>query len=107
MKKGVSLQVEVYIEGDDPPANDFNQTGQRFLMQVLAAGMRGVASPYLLGVKRITPLEGSDADGDGDTDDSSDNSQNTGFIASWGRDADATGTSGTSGTSGTPGTGSA
>ncbi|HEY7835239.1 MAG TPA: hypothetical protein VIG30_16810 [Ktedonobacterales bacterium] len=105
MNKGVSLQIEVYIEGDAAPADDFSEVGRRFIMQVLAAGMRSAAGPYRLGVKRITPLEGSDADDD--ADDSTDAGQDTGFIASWGGGTGAAGASGTGGAPGASGTGGA
>lgn len=93
MKKGVTLRVQVYIEGEDAPADDFAKTGQNFILQVLAAGMKGYAGPYLLGVKQITPLEGSDDSNDSD-DSATEDDASSGFIASW------SGASGTASASG-------
>lgn len=93
MKKGVSLRVQVYIEGEDAPANDFSKTGQNFIMQVLAAGMKGYTGPYMLGVKKIEPLEGSDSDDDSD-DSSTEDDSSSGFLASWTGTGGATGASG-------------
>lgn len=90
MKKGVSLRVQVYIEGEDAPANDFAKTGQSFLLRVLAAGMKGYTGPYLLGVKQIVPLEGSDDGGDDFDSSDTEDDASSGFLASW------TGTGGTS-----------
>ena len=100
MKKGVSLRVQIYVEGEDAPANDFAKTGQNFILQVLANGMKGYTGPYLLGVKQIVPLEGSDGDGDSDDSDDSntEDDASSGFIASW------SGTSGAGGTASSPAT---
>lgn len=105
MKKGVSLRVRVYIEGEDTPANDFAKTGQNFLLQVLAAGMKGYTGPYLLGVKQIMPLEGSD-DGDDDSNNSdTEDDASSGFLASWSGTNSTASASGPAGSAHSGGTG--
>ncbi len=63
MRKGITLQVKVYIEGDDEPANDFSKVGQDLLANVLDAGVKSAAGPFKIVVEKIEPLEGS-ADSD-------------------------------------------
>jgi hypothetical protein len=65
IKKGITLRVQVYVEGEDAPANDFSKVGQAFLSQVLAAGMREYTGPYTLSVEKVEALEGSDASDEG------------------------------------------
>jgi hypothetical protein len=65
IKKGITLRVQVYVEGEDEPANDFSKVGQAFVTQVLTAGMKGYAGPYTLAVQKIEPLEGSDGSDEG------------------------------------------
>lgn len=65
MRKGITLQVKVYIEGDDEPANDFSKVGQNALAKVLDAGIKSAAGPYTIVVKKVEALEGSDDSDEG------------------------------------------
>ncbi len=65
MRKGITLQVKVYIEGDDEAANDFSKVGQDLLTKVLDAGVKSAAGPYQVVVKKIEALEGSDDSDEG------------------------------------------
>ena len=60
MKKGITMRVTLYIEGDDAPAHDFSQTGADVASKVLAAGIKNAAGGYTVQVKKIEALEGSD-----------------------------------------------
>lgn len=65
MRKGITLQVKVYIEGEDEPANDFSKVGQDLLTKVLDAGVKSAAGSYKVVVKKMEPLEGSDDSDEG------------------------------------------
>lgn len=65
MRKGITLQVKVYIEGDDEPTNDFSKVGQDLLAKVLDAGVKGAAGPYKVVVQKMEALEGSDDSDEG------------------------------------------
>ncbi len=65
IKKGITLRVQVYVEGEDEPANDFSKVSQAFVTQVLTAGMKGYTGPYTLAVRKMDPLEGSDDSDEG------------------------------------------
>ena len=66
MKKGVTLRVLVYMEGEDAPADDFAKLGQSVIAQVLAAGIKSYTGPYTFAVRKVEALDGSDADDDED-----------------------------------------
>lgn len=82
MKKGVTLRLQVYIEGEDAPANDFAKTGQSFILQILDAGMKAYAGSYMLGVTKVEALEGSGDSDDSDHSDANGEPRMT-FIANW------------------------
>lgn len=65
MRKGIALQVKVYVEGDDEPANDFSKVGQDVLARVLEAGIKSAAGPYKIAVQKMEALEGSDDSDEG------------------------------------------
>lgn len=65
MRKGITLQVKVYIEGDDEPTNDFSKVGQDLLAKVLDAGVKSDAGPYKIVVQKMEALEGSDDSDEG------------------------------------------
>ncbi len=65
IRKGITLRVQVYVEGEDEPANDFSKAGRAFVTQVLAVGMKGYTGPYTLVVQKVEALEGSDASDEG------------------------------------------
>lgn len=65
MRKGILLQVKVYIEGEDEPAHDFSKLGQDLLAKVLDAGIKSAAGPYKITVQKIEALEGSDDSDEG------------------------------------------
>lgn len=65
MRKGITLQVKVYIEGDDEPTNDFSKVGQDLLAKVLDAGVKSDAGPYKVVVQKMEALEGSDDSDEG------------------------------------------
>lgn len=65
MRKGITLQVKVYIEGDDEPTNDFSKVGQDLLAKVLDAGVKSAAGPYKVVVQKMEALEGSDDSDEG------------------------------------------
>lgn len=65
MRKGITLQVKVYIEGDDEPANDFSKAAQDLLAKVLDAGIKSAAGPYKISVQKMEALEGSDDSDEG------------------------------------------
>src|SRR5262249_10601567 len=58
MRKGITLRVKVYIEGDAAPVEDFSKIGQQVIQKVLDAGIKAAAAPYTVAVKRMEPLEG-------------------------------------------------
>jgi hypothetical protein len=62
MKKGVTLRVVVYVEGEDAPADDFARLGQSVIGEVLAAGIKAYTGPYTVAVRKVEALEGGDAD---------------------------------------------
>jgi hypothetical protein len=64
MRKGVSISVQLFIQGDDAPAHDFSQTGRDVALQVLQQGLQHYQGPYAIQVQKLTPLEGSDVDSD-------------------------------------------
>jgi hypothetical protein len=64
MRKGVSISVQLFIQGDDAPAHDFTQTGRDVALQVLQQGLQHYQGPYAIQVQKLTPLEGSDVDSD-------------------------------------------
>ncbi len=64
MQKGVTLSVQLFIEGDAPPAEDFAQTGRQVALQVLQQGLQQYQGPYTVQVRKITPIEGGDDDSD-------------------------------------------
>ncbi|MGZ3602289.1 MAG: hypothetical protein ACXWQR_17245 [Ktedonobacterales bacterium] len=65
MRKGITLQAKVYIEGDDEPANDFSKVAQDLLAKVLDAGIKSTAGPYKIVVQKMEALEGSDDSDEG------------------------------------------
>lgn len=65
MRKGITLQVKVYVEGDDEPANDFSKVGQDVVAKVLDAGIKSAAGPYKITVQKMEALEGSDDSDEG------------------------------------------
>jgi len=65
MKKGVTLRVQVYVEGEDEPANDFAKVGTDVITQVIGAGVKGYNGPYTIAVQKVEALEGSDDSDDG------------------------------------------
>lgn len=65
MKKGLTLRVQVYIEGEDEPANDFSKLGQEVMTKVLNAGIQQAAAPFTVAVKKMEPLEGGDDSDEG------------------------------------------
>ena len=68
MKKGITMRLEVYIEGEDAPAHDFSQTGRDVVLQVLRSGIQQSGGSYAVRVRRVEPLEGG-GDDDGDAED--------------------------------------
>jgi hypothetical protein len=68
MKKGVTLRVQLYIEGEDDPAHDFTQTGQSVITDVLRQGFKAYSGPYSIKVQKMEPVEGGDDDADSDAD---------------------------------------
>lgn len=62
MQKGIILSVQILIEGDAPPAEDFSQTGRQVALQVLQQGLQHFQGPYTVQVQRISPMEGGDDD---------------------------------------------
>ena len=65
VKKGLTVRVQVYVEGEDEAANDFSKVGQAVVSQVVAAGIKGYAGPYTIAVQKMEPLEGSDGSDEG------------------------------------------
>lgn len=65
MRKGIALQVKVYIEGEDEPANDFSKVGQDLIAKVLDAGIKSTSGPYKIVVQKVEALEGSDDSDEG------------------------------------------
>lgn len=65
MKKGVTVSVQIYIEGEDDAADDFAQLGQRIATQVVQAGITSYKGPFALTVRKVEALEGSDDSDDG------------------------------------------
>lgn len=65
MRKGITLQLKVYVEGDDEPANDFSKVGQDVVAKVLDAGIKSAAGPYKITVQKMEALEGSDDSDEG------------------------------------------
>ena len=66
IKKGLSMRVTVYIEGEDAPAHDFVQTGMQIINNLFSENAITAAAPYTVTVKKIEPLEGSDDSDDSD-----------------------------------------
>lgn len=64
MQKGVVMQVQLYITGDDAPAHDFTQTGHDVALQVLQQGLAHYSGPYAVQVQKVQPVEGGDDDTD-------------------------------------------
>jgi hypothetical protein len=71
--RGASMSVQLYVEGDAPPADDFAQIGQSVVTRIFAAGVKVYTGPYILTLGPVLALEGSDAD-DEDSDGSGDSS---------------------------------
>ena len=65
IKKGLTMRVTVYIEGEDAPAHDFVQTGMQIINNLFSAKAITAAAPYTVIVKKIEPLEGSDDSDEG------------------------------------------
>src|SRR5262245_6811498 len=68
MKKGIAMRLEIYVEGEAPPAQDFTQTGRDIILQVLRSGIQQSAGTYAVRLRKIEPLEGG-SDDDGDAED--------------------------------------
>lgn len=66
MQKGIVMQVQLYITGEDAPAHDFTQTGHDVALQVLQQGLQHYSGPYGIQVQKLQPVEGG-----GDDDESS------------------------------------
>lgn len=66
MQKGIVMQVQLYITGEDAPAHDFTQTGHDVALQVLQQGLQHYSGPYGIQVQKVQPVEGG-----GDDDESS------------------------------------
>ncbi|HEX6818611.1 MAG TPA: hypothetical protein VF120_09570 [Ktedonobacterales bacterium] len=64
MQKGVVMQVQLYITGDDAPAHDFTQTGHDVALQVLQQGLQHYSGPYAVQVQKMQPVDGGDDDSD-------------------------------------------
>ena len=64
MQKGIVMQVQLYISGDDAPAHDFSQTGHDVALQVLQQGLQHYGGPYAIQVQKVQPVEGGDDDDD-------------------------------------------
>ncbi len=64
MQKGVSISVQLFIQGEDAPAHDFAQTGRDVALQVLQQGLQHYQGPYAIQVQKLTPVEGGDDDSD-------------------------------------------
>jgi hypothetical protein len=64
MQKGIVMQVQLYITGDDAPAHDFSQTGHDIALQVLQQGLQHFSGPYAIQVQKVQPVEGGDDDSD-------------------------------------------
>ncbi|HEY7779380.1 MAG TPA: hypothetical protein VIC85_04125 [Ktedonobacterales bacterium] len=60
MKKAVALNVRIYIEGDDDPADDFAKLGQRVATQVVQSGITSYKGPFTLTIQKVEALEDSD-----------------------------------------------
>jgi hypothetical protein len=65
IRKGITMRVTVYIEGEDAPAHDFVQTGMQIINKLFSAQASAAAAPYTVAVKKIEPLEGSDDSDEG------------------------------------------
>jgi hypothetical protein len=65
MRKGVTLSVWIYVEGEAPPEEDFAATAQNAIGEVVKAGMASYTGPYQLTVRRVEALEGSSASDEG------------------------------------------
>lgn len=68
MKKGITLMVRVYVEGDDDPAHDFTQVGTQVTTQLFQTAFKSFTAPYTFQVLKITPVEGGDDDSSDDSD---------------------------------------
>jgi hypothetical protein len=66
MRKGIAVRVQIYIEGDAAPADDFAKIGTDVAAKLFAAGVQAAAGSYNVTIKKIEPLEGSAADDDAD-----------------------------------------
>lgn len=66
MRKGITVRVQIYIEGDAAPADDFAKIGTDLAAKLFDAGVQAAAGAYSVTVKKIEPLEGSAADDDED-----------------------------------------
>jgi hypothetical protein len=64
MQKGIVMQVQLYITGDDAPAHDFSQTGHDVALQVLQQGLQHYSGSYAVQVRKVQPVEGGDDDSD-------------------------------------------
>lgn len=64
MQKGIVMQVQLYITGDDAPAHDFSQTGHDIALQLLQQGLQHYSGPYAIQVQKVQPVEGGDDDSD-------------------------------------------
>jgi hypothetical protein len=62
MQKGVSIRVQLFIEGDAPPAQDFAQTGKEVALQLMQQALQHYQGPYAIQVQKLEPLEGGDDD---------------------------------------------
>lgn len=65
MKKGVTMRVTLYIEGEDEPAHDFTETGRQVVTDILQAGEMAYTGPYTVKLEKMEPLEGSDDSDEG------------------------------------------
>ncbi|MCA1554224.1 MAG: hypothetical protein LC737_07590, partial [Chloroflexi bacterium] len=60
MRKAITLNVRLYIEGDAPPAEDFEQLTTKAVKDLIAQGQK--KSKLKFTIREVKEIEGDDSD---------------------------------------------